>query len=87
MHDLLHLLCSLFFFLLGDDDDYYDEDSDYDDGENLSEIETEDMKESKDALAPAAADSKKNSGASSILKNAAGWSLVGAAISSLFLWV
>ncbi|KAF9312964.1 hypothetical protein BG003_005765 [Podila horticola] len=70
-----------------DDDDYYDEDSDYDDGENLSEIETEDMKESKDALAPAAADSKKNSGASSILKNAAGWSLVGAAISSLFLWV
>ncbi|KAG0314963.1 hypothetical protein BG000_005358, partial [Podila horticola] len=69
------------------DDDDYEEDSDYDDGENLSEIETEDMKESKDALAPAAADSKKNSGASSILKNPAGWSLVGAAISSLFLWV
>ncbi|KAG0344869.1 hypothetical protein BG005_001629 [Podila minutissima] len=66
------------------DDDFYD-----DDGEFLAEsgeIEAQDKKENKSALAPAAADTMTHSGTSSISKNA-GLSLVGVAISSLFLLV
>ncbi|KAF9295693.1 hypothetical protein BGZ74_010685 [Mortierella antarctica] len=66
------------------DDDFYD-----DDGEFLAEsgeIEAQDMKENKGAPAPAAADTMTHSGTSSISKNA-GLSLVGVAISSLFLLV
>ncbi|KAF9325964.1 hypothetical protein BG006_010569 [Podila minutissima] len=66
------------------DDDFYDDDSEF--LAESGEFETQDKKENKSALAPAAADTKTHSGASSISKNA-GLSLVGVAISSLFLLV